>query len=143
MSGTLSLSSSVGVFPCPHCHETINDSVSVCPFCSAPIDRAAAQAAAAKTSRISQACSDGSYLKVMAWSQLTFAGLMLVPFLGLAGIVGVWFLRVAIPIMVIRWWIRFGKIKTTDPDFTRARNATFFAAAAVVVSFLLVHFSVT
>ncbi len=142
MPGTLSLSSSVGVFPCPSCHETINDAVSRCPFCSTPIDHAAARAAAAETSATSQACSDGSYLKILAWSMLTFVGLMFVPFLGLAGIVGLWFVRLAIPFMVIRWWVKFGKIETRVPEFTKARDATFIAAGADALSFLVLHFTV-
>ncbi|HEY1744207.1 MAG TPA: hypothetical protein VGG18_13645 [Granulicella sp.] len=59
----------------------------------------------------------------MAWSLLTFFLLMFVPFLGLADAVGLWFLRIAIPVMVVRWWIKFGSIKTDDPDFTRAKRA--------------------
>jgi hypothetical protein len=62
MAGPLSLSSRVEVFPCPNCHETINTSVKECPFCLTPIDHGAADASAAATSRISQACSDASYL---------------------------------------------------------------------------------
>jgi hypothetical protein len=59
----------------------------------------------------------------MAWALLTFFFLMFFPFLGLAGIVGLWFLRIAIPVMVIRWWIKFGSIKTDDPDFHSAKRA--------------------
>ena len=140
MAGTLSLSSRVAVFPCPNCRETINTAASTCPFCGTLIDLAIAEASAAETSRISQACSDGSYLKIMAWSQLAFAGLIFVPFLGLAGIAGTWFLRVAIPIMFIRWWVKFGRIKTADPEFRGARNDTFVAVGAVALSFLLLHF---
>ena len=123
MAGSLNLSSAVHVLPCPNCGETINTSVQQCPFCSTPIDAAAAEVSAAATSRISQACSDASYLKVMAWSLVTFFFLMFVPFVGLAGAVGLWFLRTAIPVMVVRWWIKFGSIKTDDPDFARAKRA--------------------
>ena len=123
MAGSLNLSSAVHVLPCPNCGETINTSVQQCPFCSTPIDPAAAEVSAAATSRISQACSDASYLKVMAWSLVTFFLLMFVPFVGLAGAVGLWFLRIAIPVMVVRWWIKFGAIKTDDPDFARAKRA--------------------
>lgn len=133
MSGTLGLSSTVEVFPCPNCRETINTSLGFCPFCSTPIDRAAAEASASATSRISQACSDASYLKIMAWMLLTFFLVIFVPFLGLAGVVGLWFLRVAIPAMVIRWWIKYGRIKTDDPDFVRAKRA---AAIITVVAVL-------
>lgn len=123
MAGSLNLSSAVHVLPCPNCGETINTSVQQCPFCSAPIDAVAAEVSAAATSRISQACSDASYRKVMAWSLVTFFFLMFVPFVGLAGAVGLWFLRIAIPVMVVRWWIKFGSIKTDDPDFARAKRA--------------------
>ena len=116
MAGTLSLSSRVEVFPCPNCRETINTSASTCPFCGTPIDRDAAEASAAETSRISQACSDASYLKVMAWSLLTFLGVMFIPFVGLAGTVGLMFLRFALPVMTVRWWIKYGNVKTADPD---------------------------
>jgi hypothetical protein len=34
------------------------------------------------------------------------------------------FLRIAIPVMVVRWWIKLGGIKTTDPDFAGAKRAT-------------------
>lgn len=136
MPGTLSLSPTVSVFPCPHCGQTINDSAVTCPFCAQPIDRETAATAAAETSRISQACSDASYLRIMAWSLLTFFGLLFVPFLGLAGIVGFWFLRVALPFMVIRWWIKYGKIRTTDSDFIRARRSAIVVAVVAVLAFL-------
>jgi endogenous inhibitor of DNA gyrase (YacG/DUF329 family) len=45
MSPSLGLSSTVEVFPCPTCHETINTSNRQCPDCSTPIDWSVAQAA--------------------------------------------------------------------------------------------------
>lgn len=103
-------------------------------FCGNAIDHVAAEASAAATARISQAVSDASYLKVMAWAILTFFLLMFVPFLGLAGIAGLWFLRLAIPFMLIRWWIRSGKIKTDDRDFSQARGTTYIVAGVWFVA---------
>jgi hypothetical protein len=134
MAGSLSLSSAVQVFPCPNCHETINTSMQECPFCSTSIDHAAAEQSAAATSKISQACSDASYLKVMAWALLTFFLVMFIPFLGLAGIVGLWFLRIAIPVMVVRWWIKFRSIKTDDPDFARAKRAAIIVGIVALLA---------
>lgn len=136
MAGALSLSSAVEVFPCPNCGETINADMRQCPFCSAAIDHAAALASAAATSKISQACSDASYLKVMAWSLVTFFLVMFIPFLGLAGAIGLWFLRFAIPVMVIRWWIRFGAIKTSDTDFVRAKRTAIIVSVLAVLALL-------
>ena len=72
----------------------------------------------------------------MAWSLLTFFVLVLFPFLGLVGIVGFWFLRVAIPVMVVRWWIKFGSIKTDDPDFTRAKRAAIIVSVVGLLALL-------
>ena len=71
MSDGLGLSARVGVFPCPNCQETINTSMQVCSFCSAPIDPAAAAASAEAFARVNQACSDASYLKIMRRLGLT------------------------------------------------------------------------
>ena len=78
----------------------------------------------------------------MAWALLTFFLVMFIPFLGLAGIVGLWFLRIAIPVMVVRWWIKFGSIKTDDPDFARAKRAVIVVgiiALLALVSGLPMH----
>ncbi len=133
MAGALSLSPTIEVFPCPNCGETINTSVSQCTFCSAAIDHSAALASAAETSRISNACSDASYLKVMAWAVLAFFGVLFVPFISLAGLVGLWFLRIAIPVMVIRWWIKFGAIKTPDTDFKMAKRSAIIVGVLAVL----------
>lgn len=135
MAGPLSLSSTVEVFPCPGCTETINTSVRQCPHCSSLIDPVAAAAAGAATSRISQACSDASYLKVMSWAVGSFFLIMFLPIAGLAGFLGLWFLRFAIPFMAVRWWIKFGRIQTDDPDFSSAKNAA--TAASVLAGLLL------
>jgi Trk-type K+ transport system membrane component len=133
---TLSFSPTVKVFPCPNCHETINTSMQQCAFCGVPIDSAAAEASAAFTSRISAAVSDASYLSILGWALITFTVLMFVPFLGLLGGVGLIVLRVAIPIMAIRWWIRYGKLKSADPDLKKARTRAI--VMTVVAAFLIV-----
>jgi hypothetical protein len=137
MAQSLSLSSSVSVFPCPNCKETINTSMQQCTFCQAPIDRAAAEESAAATSKISQACSDASYLKIMLALIIPFGLLTLVLFLSLAGMVGFVFIKYAVPVMTIRWWIKYGRIKTSDPDYRRARGTVIWVSA---ISLLILLF---
>ena len=50
-----------------------------------------------------------------------FYRIMFIPFLGLLGIVGYYFLLVAVPFLAIRWWVKFGRIQADDSDFRRAR----------------------
>jgi hypothetical protein len=140
--GSLSLSSEVRVFPCPNCRETINTSMQQCPFCSTLIDHAAAETAAADTARVSQACSDASYLKIMLGTLIAFSVILFVPFLGLVGLIGFVFIKYAVPVMIIRWWIRFGRLKTDDPDFRNARGTAILVSAVsfLVLLFLRVNF---
>ena len=101
------------------------------------IDRAAAEQSAAITSNISQACSDASYLKVMLGILIPFGLLIFFPFLGLAGLVGFVFIKYAVPVMTIRWWVKYGRIKTTDSDFRSARGTVILVSA---ISFLILLF---
>jgi hypothetical protein len=142
MAQSFSLSSTVSVFPCPNCKETINTSMLQCPFCSTPIDHAAAEQSAALTSKISQACSDASYLKIMLGVLIPFGVLIFFPFLGLAGLVGFVFLKYAVPVMTIRWWVKYGRIKTTESDFSNARGTVILVSAIsfLVLLFLRVNF---
>lgn len=139
MTGLLSLSPFVEVFPCPTCRETINTSVARCPYCSTPIDEAAAKLSAAETSNISQACSDASYLKIMLGILLPFGAVIFFPFLGLLGIVGFVFIKYALPVMLIRWWVKYGRIQTIDPDFRTARKSAIIVSIASVLVLFLLH----
>lgn len=151
MAPSLSLSPTVSVLPCPACNQTINTSMQACPFCSFPLDHAAATASAEVFARINQACSDASYLKIMAGAIGTFFLIGFLPFLGFLGNLGFWFLAVATPVMVIRWFVKFGDLQSGDPDFISARHAAItvgIIATAVVLlvvagflfTYLMAHF---
>jgi hypothetical protein len=139
MSPNLSLSGSVAVFPCPTCKETINTSIQHCPFCGTAIDHAVAEASATETTKISRACSDASYLKVMLGILIPFGGLVFFPFLGLAGLVGFVFIKYVVPVTAIRWWIKYGRIKSKDLDFRRARKTVIVVSVVSLVVLLFVH----
>jgi hypothetical protein len=106
------------------------------------IDPGVAQAAADFMSRLNQACSDASYLRIVAGMMLFFLGLLLVsglgiPFVGAVGTFGMWFLLIAVPTMAIRWRARFGAIQSNDPDFHRAKRAMKIAVWIWIPFFLL------
>jgi hypothetical protein len=133
----LNLSSDVQILPCHHCGQTINTSMSQCPFCGAAVDPGAALASAELFAKVNQAISDASYLKIMAGSAITFFVLRLVPFLGLVGIVGFWFLEFAVPFMLVRWWVRYGNLKSPDAEFVRAKRTSMYVGAGALAFFIL------
>jgi hypothetical protein len=125
MANGLSISSDLDkpkIFECPNCKQTIDTSSTQCRFCSATIDPADAEVAAAQMARINRACSDASYLKIAA---LCIPALLLfgfIPFMGLPVVVGVIFLEIAIPIWILLWCFRFLRVKSDDPDFRSAKR---------------------
>ncbi len=123
------------IFPCPKCKETIDTSAEFCRFCGAPVDAGAAEEAAELMTRVNQACSDASFLKIMAIGvPIAFvAGLL--PFVSLLGALALTFLCFAVPGMSLRWWIKFKGIQSNEPDFRRARG---IVLGISVVSILLV-----
>ena len=114
-------------FPCQNCKEIINDSMTSCRYCSAPVDPQAAASAAALQARVNQACSDASYLKTAALVMWAFLGLSFVPFVPLVS----WAFLVtfvAVVVLIVRWQLKFGRIKTEDPDYPRAKRSKNLAA---------------
>jgi len=123
-------------FPCPNCKEIINDSMARCRFCDAPVDPQAAASAAELQGRVNQACSDASYLKTAALVMWAFLGLSFVPFVPLVG----WaflFTFLAVLVLIIRWQLKFGRVKTDDPDYPRARRSKNLAALLWLGAFFL------
>ena len=140
MANNLSLTASsgnLGIFECPACKQTIDASAGTCRYCSATIDPVAAEAAAEKMSKINQACSDASFLRTAAISVLAFIGIMFIPFFGLLGIAGYYFLLVAVPFLAMRWWVKFGRIRADDSDFRRARITVIVISALIVIPIAL------
>jgi hypothetical protein len=128
------------IFQCPHCNETIDSSAASCRFCGAPVDHEAAQIAAILLAKINQACSDASYMRTTAVAIPIFFALRYLPFFSMAGTIGFIGLLFAVPIWAIRWWLRFGKIVSADPDFKKARSTVKFSG--IIVTGVLLLFEV-
>ncbi len=111
--------SQLRTFQCPQCREVVNESMERCPFCSNTIDHQAAVAAAEVQERVNRSYSDASYSRSAAVAMLVFLGLSFVP---LIPVVYWGFLAtfVVVIVMVIRWQVRFGRLRTEDPDYRQA-----------------------
>ncbi len=109
-------------FPCPNCNEIINDTMERCRYCSAPVDRQAATAAAEVQSRVNRACSDASFMRTAATAMFILLGLSLLPFISLITYLGSIITFLVVLVMIIRWQIKFGSLQTGDPDYKRAKR---------------------
>jgi hypothetical protein len=45
-----------------------------------------------------------------------------IPVIGIVGLIGFFVLLVAVPIFFLRWWIKYFRIQTNDPDFKSAKR---------------------
>jgi hypothetical protein len=114
------------VFRCPSCHEIISLGVSSCRFCSTPIDHRVAQVEAEKLGQITQACAQANQLKhgnaiiplllllqAYLWWTSSMPGIgAKISWISLGG-----------PIIVIGWFVKYGRLQTDDPDFHQAKKA--------------------
>lgn len=107
-------------FPCPSCREIIGTSATKCRYCNSEIDTQTAIASATFQNEINQACNDASMVRNVAgvmWVafvvQFLFAAMGRLAFFGM---------MIAVPVMLIRWQIKYGRIKTDDIDFKLARR---------------------
>jgi len=125
------------LFSCPKCNETIDNTAEICRFCGQPVDHEAALKAAELLSKINQAVSDASYMKSCALALPVFFVLRYVIFLSGLGGIGFVGLSIAIPIWALRWWLKYGSIKSGDEEFVRARKTVKFAGISAFAVFIL------
>ena len=109
-------------FPCPKCNELINTRVDRCSYCSAPIDPAEAEAAASVQDQVNRAYSDSSFNRNIAVGMWVFFLIRFIPFVGIAGWIGMFILMLLVPIRLVMWQARFAALKTNDPDHKRAKT---------------------
>ena len=102
------------VFLCPACGETLALGCERCRFCSIVIDPQAAAAAADLMDRVNLACSEAEDIRaLLPWNQANSG--ILVPSRSRGDL---YFL----PILIARWWLRFGSVRMDDEDLNKARH---------------------
>ena len=112
----------VSIFPCPSCHEFISTSMTVCKYCSVPIDPQAATTAVELQEKVNRACNDASLVRNLAAALWVCFFVRLIPFFGLVASIGMFLLFLLLPVRLIMWQVRFGGIQTADLDYKRAKH---------------------
>lgn len=108
-------------FPCPNCNQMVMAGVENCRHCSSPIDTAVAEAAAATQDKVNSAYSDAMIIRNLAVGMWVFFLIRFIPFIGIVGWFGMGALSLGVPVKLIIWQARFGRIKTNDPDYKKAK----------------------
>ena len=121
----MSYQTQVQTFQCPKCREYINVLAGQCRFCGSEVDSTAAAADARLQGLVAQAVNLASIARGAAWF-MPFLWLSVYIFY-LVGTETGFFLFLPVValissvVSVVGWWTRYGKLQTTDEDYTRAR----------------------
>jgi len=93
-----------------------------CKYCSIPIDPGVVSAAVQLQEKINSACNDASLIRNFAGA--TWAGFFLrfIPFIGLVGWIIMILGFIVVPIRLILWQIKYGRLQTSDVDYKRAKR---------------------
>jgi hypothetical protein len=117
------LSDQPRIFPCPNCGEMIYNNAATCRFCSVPIDPQAAETAANLQTRINNACNHAKVIRNVAGAMwFFFAFVRFIPFIGIFGLVAVFPCFVIVPVGLVYWQIKYGRIQTADIDYKKAKR---------------------
>ena len=115
------LVSRAGISPCPSCRQMIYSDAKRCRFCSVAFDGRVAARGADLQKRVNTACNQAKMLRYIAGAMWTFFLLALIPFLmPLAWASNVMFY--VVPVWLVYWKVRFGKLQTDDKDYARAKR---------------------
>ena|SRR5689334_6915398 len=129
-------------FPCPNCHEFINSGMEKCKYCSITIDPQVANAAVELQDKINRSCNEASLIRNIAGAMWVGFFVRFIPFIGIVGLIIMVIGFIAVPPWLIYWQIKYGRIKTADIDYKRAKRNWLGALGLwlLAVPFVLIMF---
>lgn len=119
--------SDLKVFQCPNCKQFINNLSSVCKYCSVELDQRMISGLVEGQERVDVAYNSASKLRILAGGMWGLFFLSFVPFIGYVVSWIFYVVVILIPVMLVVWYIRFGNIRSLDPEFKTARKYLFSA----------------
>ncbi len=120
-------------FPCPNCREIINDRVKECRFCHTPIDPGIARQIGETQRLANRAFSDSGYTKNAAFLMWGLLAVSMIPFVPwvFSGFIVTF---VAVIGLTVYWYLKYGNLNTSDPDYRKAGNAVRLALVLWLVA---------
>lgn len=115
----LTFTTGARIFPCTSCGEMIYSDASSCRFCSAPVDRQAAEAAADVQKQVNNAVNLAKWIRNAAGAMWGFVAFGLIFGFASLGAIACIFL---IPLSLIYWQITYARLKTADADYAKTKR---------------------
>jgi hypothetical protein len=97
----------------------IYSDAATCRFCSTPVDRQAAEAAADNQKQVNNAVNLAKWIRNAAGAMWGFVGLGLIFGFATLGAIACMFL---IPVALVIWQVQYGRLKTADSDYAKTKR---------------------
>jgi hypothetical protein len=113
---------SIGGLSSANDNEIIKTSTQPVKYSQARMDLQSVDASDELQEKIVRAYLDAGLIRNLAVLIWIFFLVRFIPFIGFVGLLGMLVTIFLVPIKLITWQIKFGRIKTADPDFKRAQR---------------------
>lgn len=113
---------------CQNCLESVSASLTNCRYCGAVIGLEALPVEEDAQSKIAKACRDGHFLKVMSRALAVCFIALTFSILSTLALAGFLMLLVAVPLMQVRWWMKYRRLQAEDLAYQQARRETVVSA---------------
>lgn len=146
-----SSSSQEQTIQCKNCLEFIRSSLTNCRYCGAVVSIEAAPVEDEAKSKIADARRDGFFLTTMARALAVCFIALTFSIFSKQALAGFLILLVALPLMLILWWVKYGRLQIEEHSYKTARLSTIMATvtwgailllwlfASVIQSFLMMQ----
>ncbi|MEP6946962.1 MAG: hypothetical protein ABJA02_13655 [Acidobacteriota bacterium] len=98
-----------------------------CKFCSAELQPELISGLVVGQERTDTAYNSASKLRILAGAMWAFFFLSFLPFFGFVLSWAFYVIAVLIPILLIVWYVKYGDLKTLDPEFKTAKKYLYTA----------------
>mgnify|MGYP000246397226 CR=1 FL=1 len=113
---------------CHNCLEFVSASLTNCRFCGAVITAENVRVEETLQAKLAQANREGNLLKLLSRAlTVCFLALTFSIFSKLA-LAGFLLLLVVVPILLVRWWVKYGRLPSEEQAYLTAKRDAIFSA---------------
>ena len=101
--------------------------MTICKYCSVELDTDLISSLVVGQEKADAAYNSASKLRILAGAMWAFFFLSFIPFVGYVASWVFYVIVVLIPILLIVWYVKYGSLKTLDPEFNTAKKYLYTA----------------